>query len=135
MLLSFFMKLENSKWLRWTGMAPLILLPVFVMFGGEGWRGIGILAVLASSLVGMVLGGPVAVGLAKRFTSISEEVGARLKAAGSVFGFLLLPVFGIWFSNAYLGAEIEFVSPGAHVLLACTISGFVFAVGSGGAKN
>ena len=135
MLFDFFKKLENSKWLRWAGMAPFILLPVFVMFGGEVGRGVGILAVLVSSLVGMVLGGLVAVGLAKRFTVVSEAVGARLKAAGSAFGFLVLPIVAIGLSNAYLCAEIKFVSPGLHIFLACVISGFVFSIGPGSTRN
>ena len=135
MLFDFFKKLENSKRLRWAGMAPFILLPVFVMFGGEVGRGVVFLAAIVGTLVGGGLGGPLLVGLVKRFIPISGSIETRLKLAGSVFAFISLPVVVISLGNSYLATGIEHPPLGAHFLLACVISGMMFALNAGEAED
>lgn len=127
-MIDFFKKLEKSKWLPWVGTAPFILIPIAIMFGGEIPRGTGILAFFASMWVGIALGGKSARIFATRLLKTSEDIGKRMTAGGSAFGFLFLPVLVGSFTNSNLGTSIEMHSLSAHFLWACVGAGIFFCV-------
>lgn len=128
MLIQFFQTLEKSKWLRWGGTAPFILIPIAIMFGGEVSRGAGILAFFASMWLGIILGGKLAHIVSARLLKTSEDIIKRMTAGGCAFGFLFLPVLVGSFANANLGTSIEMHSLGAHFLWACVVAGIIFCL-------
>ena len=128
MLIEFFKKLEKLKWLPWVGTAPFILIPIVIMFNGEVARGVGFLAVFASSFGGIILGGKIAQIISTRVFNVSDDVAKRLTAAFCAFGFLFIPVLVGSFTNANLGTDIEMYSLSAHFLWACVVAGIFFCV-------
>lgn len=129
MLIKFFEKLEKSKWLPWVAIAPFILTPIAVMFGGEVSRGAGLLAVFASMWVGIALGGKFAHFVSVHLLKTSEDVKKRMIASGFAFGLMFIPVLVGSFTNTYLGTSIEMHSLGGHFLWACIGAGIFFCVG------
>ncbi|MEP3429455.1 MAG: hypothetical protein ABJN98_12290 [Roseibium sp.] len=128
MLLKFFKKLEELKWLPWVGTAPFILIPIAIIFGGKVSRGVGFLAFFASLWVGIILGGMFAHIVSIHLLKTSEDIDKRMTAGGCAFGFLFLPVLVGSFTNANLGTSIEMYSLGAHFLWACVGAGIFFCV-------
>lgn len=135
MLIGFFKKLEKSKWLPWVGTAPFILIPLFVMFGGEVSRGTGILAFFASMWLGIFIGGRFAFIISTHVLKTSEDIRERLTAAFSVFGFLFIPVLVGLFANAHLGTHIEMHSTGVHLLWACVAAAICFCINPEQSEN
>ena len=122
MLIDWVQKIENSKAVRWVGMVGVPVLVAAVIYDGKlgavlsvlGW----FLGVFGSAYVGIIVGGFLARVLNKRLFKISEELGERLTAGFSCFGFLFVPpVCGAW-ANAYLGTETSLFSLWAHFLCA-----------------
>ncbi len=134
MLIEFFDKLKESKWLPWLGTAPFILGPFVIMFNGDVSGGLGLLAFLASMLVGLVLGGKLAQVFSTRIVKVSEDVEIRLTAAGCIFGFWFLPVLVVMFTNPDLGTEIGLHSITSHFFVACFGAGVAFCVTPGSSK-
>ncbi|MEX0306317.1 MAG: hypothetical protein AB3N12_02920 [Ruegeria sp.] len=128
MLIKFFKKMEQSKWLPWAGTAPFILIPVAIIIGGEVSRGAGILAFFASMWVGIILGGKFSHIVSTHLLKTSDDTSKRMTAGGCAFGFLFLPVLVGSFANANLGTSIEIHSLGAHFLWACVGAGIFFFV-------
>lgn len=126
MLTEFFKKLEKSKWLPWVVTAPLILIPLALMFGGELSRGVGLFTFFASMWVGIILGSKLALLVSTRIFKASEDLAERLDAAFGAFGFLFLPVLVGLLTNANLGTEIAMHSLSAHFLWACVGAGIFF---------
>lgn len=126
MLIKFFEKLKKSKWLPWVGTAPIILIPIAIIFGGEVSRGAGILAFFASMWVGIILGGKFAHIVSTHLLKTSEDINKRMTAGGCTFGFLFLPALVGSLTNANLGTRIEVHSLGAHFLWACVGAGIFF---------
>ena len=128
MLVEFFEKLENSKWLPWVGMTPFILIPVVIMFGGEVPKAVGIFAFFASMWAGIYLGGGFARVVFTQFFRVSANGAKRLIAAFSAFGFLFAPVLVGSFTNTNLGTEIEMYSLSVHFLWACFGAAIFFTI-------
>ena len=128
MLMNFFKKLEESKWLPWVGMSPFVILPLLVVLDGEAARGIGIFVFLASAFAAVFFFGKLGVWIAKRLLKASENVTNRVAAAFSAFGFLFLPVLVGTYTNANMGTDIDMHSIGAHFLWACCGAALFFSV-------
>jgi hypothetical protein len=128
MLIEFLKRMAKSNRLSWVGLAPFILIPTGIMFGGEVSRGVVIFAFLASMWVGVLLGGKFALIVSTHLLRASEDIAKRLTAAGCAFGFLFLPALVGLFANANLGTDIELPSVGVHFLGACVGAGIFFCV-------
>ena len=128
MLMNFFKKLEESKWLPWVGILPFVILPFLVVLDGETARGIGIFAFFASAFVGILWCGNLGGFIAERVLKASENLTSRIAAAFSAFGFLFLPVLVGTYTNANMGTDIDMHSIGAHFLWACCGAALFFSV-------
>lgn len=56
-MIEFFRKFEKSKWLAWVSLAPFVIFLLAMMFSGEILRGLAILTIFGSVLVGVAGGG------------------------------------------------------------------------------
>ena len=119
MRLEVFRKLAKSKWLPWVGMAPFVIIPVVMMFGGETFQGIAVLALIASMWAGIILGDKFTYLVAGRVLKANEQTVKRARSAGTAFGFLFVPASVATFLDATLGTEILSHPLSVHFLWAC----------------
>jgi len=124
MKMPIFEKLAKSGWVRWAGAAPFVALPVFIMFLGSFWAGLGILAFFGA-VFGSVFLGRFLADLIADFTSCPPDIRFRLKSALGAFGFLFIPTVVGRMANSY--SEMEFdIYPVWVIFLWASCVGFFF---------
>jgi hypothetical protein len=135
MLIEFHKKLEKSKWLRWVGIAPLVIFPMIYQFNVKMWQGIGLLIFLGNMWAGVTLGRIFGRFLNKHLLKQSSELGQRLDAGFADFGFLFLPPLAASWTNTYLNTGIKLHNLGTHFLWACVGGGIFFCVKPSASKS
>ena len=120
-------KIPIPKWLVGLAILPLVAIAVAEMFWGQSQKALGIFILFGSAL----LGGAGGEFLAQRLQKRLPQIGEKLRAAFSAFGFLFLPPLLCKWTNANLNTEIQLQSLGLHFLWAGTAACILFfAVGS-----
>jgi hypothetical protein len=118
-------KIRRAKWLPWVGMSPFLFIPLYAVFTGRTWPGLGLLAFFSSFYGGILLGRFLGSVLSNYVFRRSQDFGQRLAGGLSGFGFLFLPtVVGLW-SNSHLGTDIGLAPLWQHFLWAC-VGGAIF---------
>ena len=114
------------KWIGWLGASAIVLVALLMVPGATTTQAIDFLLLFGSLYAGSALGRYIARIVTAKILRTSSEIGKRMSAAFSTFGFLFLPTFVITWSNANLGTEIKLMSPAAHFLWACVGAGIAY---------
>lgn len=127
--MNFFKRLGANPWLPWLGALPFVAVPVLIVIDGDGWRGLGLIAVFGSLYVGISVGRSVGASLNRHLLKKPVDFENRLGAAFSCFGFLFLPPVVASLTNMHLGTGIGMHSLSGYFVWACMGACFFFAVG------
>lgn len=131
---TFFEKLGKSRWVRWVGTAPFVVLPAYVMFQGDFWGGLGILTLFVILFGSATLGRFLADQLAN-FASCPSDTRFRLKSALGAFGFLFVPTVVGAMANSYFEMDFDIYPVWVIFLWASCVGVFFFFFDSPESKD
>lgn len=100
-------------------LGTIAAISLIALLIGNGKALLGVLVIFGGAYAGIVLGGALGKALNRHVVRGSADPGDRLKAAGSVFGFLSLPAAVGALIEAQSGITILQHGLGAHLLWAC----------------